>query len=57
LYIAIAFVYLNLQTTERICKYAFLNPNAQRDDALEKLKGFGFISYLVITVFQCVAYP
>ena len=44
----IAFVYLNLQTTERICKYAFLYPNAQMDDTLNKLKEFGFISHLVI---------
>ena len=44
----IAFAYLNLQTTEQICKYTFSYPNAQMDDTLNKLKEFGFTPHLVV---------
>ena len=42
MFIAIAFVYLNLQTGERICKCTFSYPNGRKDGILKKLKDFGF---------------
>ena len=48
------FAYLNSQTTERICKYTFPYPNAQRDDTLKKLKDFAFTSFCIMTDCQQV---